>query len=442
MELKAEARRYSGEELFLLEIGQEYFAYYPLRHTSLKITPVAYEAALSGDSALLAELDGRIRDKEKIKINVPVPSNSFEPHRVDLALSTKCNLACHYCHADSNAFVRTMDWPVATKAIDFILQNAAQRKVPYAQVGFNGGGEPTATFALLRKVVDYSRREAARHQTEVRFGMASNGYYSDSVSEYVDDNFSHVAISLDGPQDIHDAHRPNLAGTGSFERVFSNAKRLHDSGKIKNFNIRATVSALSVDRLEEIVRFFLAEFPRAGYAFMPLNRLGRGETCSLAPPAQEAYVDQFARILLEKELCPLDQLFFMCGTLSTVRSTFCDAFSGPGFNLSVDGRLTACQRDNLPNEFYFGSVDPVSGIEVDYDCLNRQKELRIETDDTCIDCFAKYHCGGECMDLVIHGQPRCAGIRRWTAHQIKDLHANHEVPTRGSGLLKGETEWR
>ena len=198
---------------------------------------------------------------------------------------------------------------------------------------------------------------------------------------------------------------------------------MHDNG-IRNFNIRATISDRTVQDLEEILLFFVEEFPRAGYSFMPINKLGRGSSCCVAPPDSAVYIDAFKKVLLEKNICSLGRVFFMCGLISTVRSTFCDAFSGPGFNVNVDGLLASCQRDNLPNDFYFGKVSEEYGVQIDYNKLEHNRMPRIFTDPSCVSCFAKYHCGGECMDLVIHEQVRCSAIQRWIAYQLLELH-NH-----------------
>lgn len=411
----------TGDEVFLVETGQGAYAYSPLKHTSFLLTPKGCELLSAGDEIALRTLNERLATKDLITLRSYEPITRFEPHRVDLAITTQCNLACAYCHANANSSSKRMDKNVALTAVNFAIENAARSKLPYAQVGFNGGGEPTANFALMHDVVDYARLRAAELGTRVTFGMATNAAFRQEICNYVGSNFSHLSVSLDGPKEIHDRHRPTLRGAGSFDAVFTNAKHLHDS-RVKDFNIRATVSELSVDRLEEIVTFFLKEFPRAGYSFMPINRLGRGETCTINPPDPAAYIDAFDEILLRKRLCGVDKVFFMCGLLSTLRSTFCDAFSGPGFNVNVDGKLASCQRDNLPNDFYFGEISE-GHLNIDYEKINLFRQPRIITEPKCKDCFAKYNCGGECMDLVLHNQPRCEAIQRWTAQQLDALHA-------------------
>lgn len=414
-------RNQDVDELFVIQIENKFFVYCPLKHTSMQVDERAYNLILKKDKSILEQIHNRLSKKVKINIHKLNDVRIFKPSRVDIAITTKCSLSCVYCHANSNEQPRDIDIDIAKQAIDFVLQNAKELKVPYAKIGFNGGGEPTASLKLLKEIVSYARAKARDYNVPVYFGMATNAYYDENQLDFVKNNFSQLSISLDGKEEHHNLHRPTISGMPSFAKVFDNTRKLIDSG-IKNINIRATVSEKTVKDLEQIIVFYKKEFPNAGYSFMPINKLGRGADCEVQPPSQSDYIDMFNEILLVKQLCPLDKVYFMCGLLSTIRSTFCDAFWGPGFNVNVDGLLSSCQRDNMPNEFYYGKISNNNGIEIDYSRFNYQKTPRIMSEIKCINCFAKYHCGGECMDLVVHNQERCEAIQRWIAYQLLDLH--------------------
>ncbi|MFQ5730186.1 MAG: radical SAM protein, partial [Waddliaceae bacterium] len=216
----------SEEELFLVQVDSDYFAYFPLKHTSFKITDLAYNKLADTDGKLLRILNAQVANKNSITLHDYKKKESFLPHRVDLAITTKCNLDCVYCHANANFFQKDMDEQIAFLAVDWILENAKKLKVPYAQVGFNGGGEPTSNFELVKNVIAHARDKAEEVGIPVHFGMATNACYTEEVCEYVKDNFTHLAISLDGPKHIHNLHRPTIHGGDSFDTVFKNAKYL------------------------------------------------------------------------------------------------------------------------------------------------------------------------------------------------------------------------
>jgi len=423
MNYKWERKIFKNYEFFLLNLDKNYFAYFPLYHTSIKISKTAFKGASNDNIDIIDFLFSKIKDKEKIELLEYQYSNSFSPHRVDLALTTRCNLNCHYCHASSNSTSIDMPLNIALRAVDYVIENAVSLNKDYFQIGFNGGGEPTVNLELMQNIIKYARNKAKDLKKKALFGMATNGYFSVSVYDYIVDNFSHISLSIDGFKKIHDLHRPTLSGTSSYDIVFQNAKRLNNS-HMKNYFIRATVSEKSLLFLEDILKFFIKEFPNAaGYSFMPINKLGRGADCIIQSPNELEYIETFKNLLLEQNICDRSKVFFMCGDISSVRSTFCDAFYGPGFNVTSDGHLASCQRDNLPNTMYFGKIEN-DEIIINYERLNKYKKPRIFIEEKCISCFAKYNCGGDCMDLVLNEQPRCKSIQLWIAYQIYYLHNN------------------
>ncbi len=148
---------------------------------------------------------------------------------VILELTERCNLRCHYCtpsHMQPNAATqerRRMSVQTAFKAIDFFHAHSSQ--VEYPALGFYGG-EPLLEFDLMRQCVDYARAKFG--DDRIRFSLTTNGIAIDEIrAKYLAEQDFGVLASIDGPRRIHDTHRVDVAGNGSYERAVSGLRILH-----------------------------------------------------------------------------------------------------------------------------------------------------------------------------------------------------------------------
>lgn len=148
------------------------------------------------------------------------------PVSVTLFLTTACNLRCTYCYASAgNAAPKYMSLETARRGIDFVAANAAQRRSPYFEVGYHGGGEPTVHWPVLTASFDYAREKAAAQQLELRSSVASNGVLSDPQIDWIVAHLDGVSLSCDGLPAVHDECRPTASGSGSSARVIHTLRR-------------------------------------------------------------------------------------------------------------------------------------------------------------------------------------------------------------------------
>jgi uncharacterized protein len=138
-----------------------------------------------------------------------------------LFVDHQCNLRCDYCY-NGEKFTRPMDMATATRAIDFALERAPDE----LRVSFFGG-EPLLRKDLVRAIVQYAERTATG-RLPLSFVMNTNATLIDE--EALDllsapRRFS-VFASVDGGPDVHDAHRVDAAGRGSFDAARAGLLRL------------------------------------------------------------------------------------------------------------------------------------------------------------------------------------------------------------------------
>jgi len=177
----------------------------------------------------------------------------FAPEGLTLFLNNACALACSYCHAAPGV---EPDVPlsdaVLTSAARLVGASCVRRGMPMT-LALHGGGEPLLDLADAKRVLSIVREAAADVGAPLRTYVATGGVIPAETARWAAREFDLIGLSCDGPPDIQDAHRPTRAGTGTSAAVERTADALRESGA--RFHVRATVTAGTIDRQAEIVRY-------------------------------------------------------------------------------------------------------------------------------------------------------------------------------------------
>lgn len=141
-----------------------------------------------------------------------------------LQVSQFCNLNCSYCAYSGNyAHQRThsqetMSIEVMKKSIDFFM--ARSWDVDEVVISFYGG-EPLLEIDLIKSSLTYI--DEVYKGRAVRYVLTTNGtLLTDDVIQFFIENNFNVAISLDGPKELHDKNRVYSNGKGSFDDIMQN----------------------------------------------------------------------------------------------------------------------------------------------------------------------------------------------------------------------------
>ena len=169
---------------------------------------------------------------------------------LSLIVDHACNLRCTYCYTGEK-IRRAMTPEVGYRAIDLALQSRPVR----LDLSFFGG-EPLLHPDLLELLSRYALDRAGA--TPVRVVLCTNGTL---VDEHTTDWIRSLPdcaalVSLDGPEDVHDRHRVDAYGSGTYHRARAGARWLMEAGAA--VTSVAVVSPESAGRLGETVRGLLA----------------------------------------------------------------------------------------------------------------------------------------------------------------------------------------
>jgi len=231
--------------------------------------------------------EGRHRDElflpRQVRLVLPEPANPAEGklRHLVLTVTERCNLRCAYCmfgadldrvrphgHAD-------MDPELGKRAIRFFLDRADPDREPV--VSFYGG-EPLLVPELLQELVAEIRSH--RRGPETTISIDTNGVrLTGEVIEFLVREKAYLQISLDGPGAVHDRHRTEAGGRGSFRRIMRGLDRLldRDASFAERLSFMVT---LTPETDLAAVRAFFAEFlpfTSRGITVEPRLRVNRAD---------------------------------------------------------------------------------------------------------------------------------------------------------------------
>jgi len=165
-----------------------------------------------------------------------------------------CNMACTYCFylEKSRLFADTPVHRMSDEVLEKMIRQAMDQSGTHISFGWQGGEPTLMGLEFFRKAVELQKRFG--QGKVVGNGLQTNGLLIDQDwIGFLKENSFLVGLSLDGPRHIHDHYRQNSRGSGSWETVTENAKKMLKGG--------VAVNALSV------LNDYSAQFPEEIYNF-------------------------------------------------------------------------------------------------------------------------------------------------------------------------------
>ena len=329
----------------------------------------------------------------------PLPQGPLtNPFFLGLITTRGCNMGCRYCDFSTTPKTSSaMPVELARAAIDAYLDLLSQNGKQAGEIQFFGG-EPFFRNRIVEFAVGYARHSALKKGIELHFEVTTNGLFGTKRSAWIADNLDAVVLSLDGPAEFQNAHRPLIHGAGSFEKVFQNAKILSEGNT--DLIIRVCVTDKSASQLPEIARWIAGEFIASSVCFEPLTACELSIQHGLLPPDPVTFAAMYLQA--EDELAQYGILTITSGTdLNRLQHSFCPV-GKDAILVTPEGRLNACylleqewEKEGL--DLSFGRINPASArFQIDAENLEAIRCLAATRHPLCAGCFCKYHCAGAC----------------------------------------------
>jgi SynChlorMet cassette radical SAM/SPASM protein ScmE len=326
------------------------------------------------------------------------------PRRVEIDVTSRCNLRCRYCYFFDDGSKEHPDLP-AKEWLPF-FDECGDAGVMEVQLA---GGEPFIREDLPELIDGIVRNR-------MRFSILSNGGLIDEPTAErlaATGRCNLVQVSVDGSRpEVHDT----LRGKGSFDGALRGIRVLQKH--TLPVTVRVTIHRHNVDNLEATARLLLEEL---GLPSFSTNAAGCLGSCRLNPDDVLLSTSDRQRAmetLLRLEKKWPGRITAQAGPLAEAR--IWTAMQKGGQSPISGGRLTACgcpfQSIAVRPDGVYVPCTMLSGLElgrIGKDALldvwkgaealvslRRRNTIDLETFEECRECSYRTHCTGNCPGLA------------------------------------------
>ena len=341
----------------------------------------ALSEAMSELSHILEKREAGLVQERKVVVE---PSGAQSGHAITLGIADDCNMACTYCYQGSNKPANRMSKEVALAAVDLLARQATNGR---AAIYFYGG-EPLLNWECVRATIEYATKVFGH---KVRFWLMTNGVLLTAERiEYLAAVGASIALSVDGPPELHDRHRKFADGRETHAIVVSNLKQAVELGCDVTAEVTLTKQHISI--WPEIMRYIL----QLGVKDITVNPLETEDPVqAFVGQDWRRLADTYEQVALAGEQLPSFLQRYLDRVTDGRREYYrCEA-GQTKFFIAPDGRIFPC-----PGFYYLGAGEMEMGhIEQGIDTQQQERIMATHVDrvPACRECWARYFCGGPCI---------------------------------------------
>ena len=168
-------------------------------------------------------------------------------------IGSACNLNCTYCYYLEKQKLYPGNQRMSDELLEkFIRQYILIQQVPVINFVWQGGEPTLLGLDFFQKVVELQHKHASGKKIENSFQTNGTLLNDDWCRFFKKNNFL-IGISIDGPEKIHDQHRPFKTGAASWDKVMTGVNLLRKHGV--DFNTLTVIHNDNVKYPIEIYRF-------------------------------------------------------------------------------------------------------------------------------------------------------------------------------------------
>lgn len=248
-----------------------------------------------------------------VNITPLVPRSEAPPafHMLSKPTGAACNLDCKYCFFLSKDMLYPKDpLRMSDEMLEaYIKQLLESHQTPTVNIAWQGGEPTLMGLDFYKRSIEYAEKYR-RPDQQIEYSFQTNGVLiNDEWAAFFKENKFLIGLSVDGPEEMHDAYRVTKAGNGTFKQVMRGFEYLRQHGV--DYNILCTVNAANEDHGGEVYRFFRDELHAEFIQFIPIIERATKETLPLAnlgwsdrPGGQRVLYTQTGNLVTERSVKP------------------------------------------------------------------------------------------------------------------------------------------
>jgi len=248
-----------------------------------------------------------------------------------------CNIDCSYCYLPDRTVTRRMSAHVLEKTLECLSE--AQMFGPALDVLWHAGEPLAVPVSYYKKAIEVIRSFPQVYEVASYVFQTNAMLINQAWCDFFREHDCVLGVSIDGPESIHDHHRKNRQGKGTFQEVMRGVEKLQANEL--GFGVISVLSEVSLDHPEEMFDFFYG-MGATGIGFNIEEIEGANRTTSLSAAGAEQRVREFFQRFYQRN-------------------------RQHGFPLSVREFDDARDRIMSPGEYQNQETTPFSMINVDCD---------------------------------------------------------------------------
>jgi len=363
------------------------------------------------DKDLAKLLDAKILVEEKYDyekqinniFNGVMHSNSFISSWYVL-VAENCNLNCPYCfieksYTSDHSRQSIMHPKIAERAAEYIVEHSSTSNNIVPQINFFGG-EPLLNFSAIKTItqkLSEIENQGQFNHNKLGKSIVTNGtLISQEHADFFYANDFNVAISIDGPEKIHNKMRIYKDGRGSFSDTLRGYNLVKETGKTPA--ISCTVGYHNVNILPNIAEYFVQTLDAEEVTFNIMRGCNRHSSPMQKKPLIDLTTDAILKafeILKEYGVRENTVYRILSPLIEGKRRIHYCSGNGHQIVITANGRIGPCPSYLDSKKYFFGNIFE-SGDPTNSYTIKRWKSRTPFHMPQCFGCPCISICGGGC----------------------------------------------